>query len=75
MTPRSSRLLIAEMVVPAIGAGITAGWFDMTMMTLSGTERTEDQWRELLEAAGFELTKVWTAPGVDAAIVEGRLRS
>ena len=47
----------------------------MTMMTLSGTERTEKQWLELLEAAGFELKKVWTAPGVDAAVVEGSFKS
>jgi len=75
MTPGRSRLLIAEMVIPATGADTTAGWFDMTMMTLSGTERTEKQWRELLESTGFDLTKVWAGPGVDAAIVEGRLRS
>lgn len=75
MSPGRSRLLIAEMVIPATGADITAGWFDMTMMTLSGTERTEQQWRELLQATGFELTEIWTGPGVDAAIVEGRLKS
>lgn len=75
MTPGRSRLLIAEMVVPAAEADITAGWFDLTMMTLSGTERTEQQWRELLNSTGFELTKIWTGSGVDAAIVEGRLRS
>lgn len=75
MTPGRSRLLIAEMVVPATGADITAGWFDMTMMTLSGTERTEQQWRELLESTGFELKNVWTARGVDAAVVEAWLKS
>ncbi len=75
MTPGRSRLLIAEMVIPATEADITAGWFDLTMMTLSGTERTERQWRELLESTGFGLTKVWTGSGMDAAIVEGRLRS
>ena len=75
MIPGRSRLLIAEIVIPATGADSTASFLDMTMMMFCGTERTEHQWRQLLESTGFELTKVWARPGVDAAVVEGRLKS
>lgn len=68
------RVLIAETVIAAPGAPDIAKLFDMEMMLfLSGKERTEDEYRELLEATGFELTGV-TATNSIISIVEGRYR-
>lgn len=44
MDPAKSRLLIAEMYLPDQGANIEAAWFNMTMMTPSGRERTKSDW-------------------------------
>jgi hypothetical protein len=44
MDPAKSRLLIAEMYLLDQGADIEAAWFDMTMMTPSGRERTKSDW-------------------------------
>lgn len=74
MTPGKSRLLIAEIVLPAIGADLEAGWMDLTMMTLTGMERTEKQWAFLLDASGFKLDKVHTAPGTNYGVVEASLK-
>ena len=43
---------------------------DMAMLTnFSGCERTERQWRALLEAAGFKIVKIWTYdPGTESLI-------
>lgn len=74
MTPGKSRLLIAEIVLPAVGADLEAGWMDLTMMTLTGTERTEKQWATLLDASGFNLDRVHTAPGTNYGVVEASLK-
>ncbi|MGB2874504.1 MAG: methyltransferase [Gaiellaceae bacterium] len=53
--PAESRLLIVETVVPPGNEPGGAKWLDLLMLTLfGGKERTEAQWRELLEAGGFE---------------------
>jgi hypothetical protein len=57
------RLLIAEKV---IGPGNEPGFvklLDLNMLAIGGKERTEDQYRELLLAAGFELRTIHVTPG------------
>lgn len=52
----SSVLLIDEMTLPEAGVNANAAFIDMTMLTaLAGMERTEGQWRELLEDVGLVL--------------------
>jgi SAM-dependent methyltransferase len=53
--PAGSRLLIVDAVVPPGNEPGGAKWLDLLMLTIAGgKERTEAQWRELLEAGGFE---------------------
>ncbi|KAF4773873.1 O-methyltransferase [Colletotrichum scovillei] len=70
MTPGYSKLLINENVIPSIGADWQATALDMMMMTLfSSRERTEEQWRKLLEPAGLKIVKIWSAgEGVESLI-------
>lgn len=57
MVPESS-LLIDEAVSPEAGADYLASAIDLTMPEAFGAvERTESQWRRLLEEVGFELVK------------------
>ena len=74
MTPGGSRLLIAETVLPSMGADPEAGWMDLTMMTLTGTERTEKQFASLLDASGLKLDKAHTFPGTNHGVVEASLK-
>lgn len=76
MKPGYSRLLLHEMIIPEQGASAFHAMLDMTMMAFnSGMERTERQWRELLDSAGFEVLKVWPPLEEDAdGIVEAVLK-
>jgi SAM-dependent methyltransferase len=54
-----ARLLVAERVVPADNAPSEAKLFDINMLVvLGGRERTEAEYRELLERSGFALSRV-----------------
>lgn len=54
-----SRLLIVERVLPACGMRHPAKRLDISMLVLTGgQERTEQQYRELLAEAGFQLARV-----------------
>ena len=57
MSPRS-RLLIADAVVPDIGAPLFNALMDIGLITIGGGERTESEWRELLESAGLKLVSI-----------------
>ncbi|KAI1770223.1 putative O-methyltransferase [Hypoxylon cercidicola] len=76
MKPGYSRLLIHEMIIPEQGASTFHAMLDMSMMAFnSGMERTERQWRELLESASFEVLKVWPPLEEDAdGIIEAVLK-
>ena len=55
----NSRLLIIEAVLPTGNTPHPGKMRDMTMLAISGgQERTEPEYRELLEKAGFRLTQV-----------------
>ncbi|KAL4955512.1 S-adenosyl-L-methionine-dependent methyltransferase [Aspergillus filifer] len=55
-----SVLLLNETLVAEEGVSLYDAWMDMTMLALmSSLNRTETQWKTLLEKAGFELVKVW----------------
>jgi hypothetical protein len=64
MKPGYSKLLIFECVIPRTGAYWEATAGDLLMMyQLSALERTEDNWRQLLEKSGLPLkiTKFWAS--------------
>jgi hypothetical protein len=76
MTPGYSKLLIHEMVVPETGATMTHAMLDIAMMCFGGgKERTAQQWRQLLEAAGLEVIEIWPGPeGTAAGLVEAMVK-
>ena len=54
-----ARLIVMERVIPAAGTPSEAKLFDINMLvTVGGLERTEDEHRKLLQASGFELTRL-----------------
>jgi hypothetical protein len=56
---QGGKLLIVEGVVPAGNEPSVSKFFDLAMMVLpGGMERTEDEYRQLFEAAGFQLTRI-----------------
>ncbi|KAL8952535.1 MAG: hypothetical protein Q9222_001565 [Ikaeria aurantiellina] len=74
MAPGYSKMLINELVVPRRGASSFATNQDMNVMSvLSGVERTEQQWQELLPAVGLKILKIWTPEGATESIIEAML--
>ncbi|KAK0651022.1 O-methyl transferase B [Cercophora newfieldiana] len=59
MSPESI-LLLDEMILPETGVHAESAVLDMTMMTaFASAERTEAQWRVLVEGAGLRLVKTY----------------
>jgi len=54
------KLLIFEFVLPDIGAPQYPALLDIHMMALfSGMQRTETQWRALLDSVNLQIVKFW----------------
>ena len=71
MTKGYSKILINEFVVPSRGASAFMTHIDINMMSiLAAMERTEKQWRELVESAGLKITKIWPTAEDSEAIIE-----
>lgn len=61
--PPDGRLLIVEHLLPDGGGFSVAKLLDLEMLVMGGgKERTEAQYRDLLQAAGFELARVIETP-------------
>lgn len=76
MTKGYSKLYLNEYVLPDVGCSLRDASTDMQMMlNFAGMERTQRQWRELLQRAGFQSVKFWFSPdsGSALAIVEASL--
>jgi hypothetical protein len=70
--PNNGRLLIIEAVVPSGNEPSLAKDFDMVMLTFpGGIERTEEEYRFLLERAGFQLHSITPTASV-VSVVEGK---
>jgi len=72
MEPGKSRLVVSEIVIPSTKADVETAWMDITMMVLTGRERTEKEWRNLLDLSGLKLKKVH-GPGTTYAALEAEL--
>ncbi|KAI8648885.1 Methyltransf-2 domain-containing protein [Fusarium sp. Ph1] len=70
-----SRLLINENVVPSKGAHWETTSLDIVMMThVSSMERTENDWRELIEGmAGLKIVKIWHGGNGVESLIECEL--
>ncbi|MCJ1438232.1 hypothetical protein MMC27_007619 [Xylographa pallens] len=65
-----SKLLMFEWILPEKDVPLFPALLDINLMALlSGMERTEAQWRMLLDSAGFEIVKFWkTTPDTEGMI-------
>ena len=68
-----ARLLICERIVPPGNEPSSAKLIDLHMMMTNhgGKERTEQEYRELLAVAGFELQRV-VPTGTPWSVIEAR---
>ena len=69
-----SRILITDTVVPELGAPRHIALQDINMMSFAGMERTQSQWKELLEGVGLQVRKFWTYEGNLQNVIEARLK-
>jgi len=73
-----SILLINETLLPRSKVSLFCASLDLMMMAnFSAEERTEMQWRALLEQAGLDLVKIWTPDDMgprSAALIEAVLK-
>lgn len=58
MTPGISRLLVSEIVMPRGRVDLQTAWSDVNMLTFGGIERSEKQWRDLLDNAGLKVVQM-----------------
>jgi len=64
-----SKLLINDFVLPETNVPLHPALLDIMMMSLcAGIERSEKQWRELIDSAGLKIVKFWRTEGVEAVI-------
>ncbi|KAI4594720.1 hypothetical protein KJ359_007523 [Pestalotiopsis sp. 9143b] len=74
---KDSTILINDYVLPEEKVGIRAVYMDIAMLVLlGGIERTESQWKSLVESAGLEIVKIWYADETNEgseAVIEIRL--
>ncbi|GKZ78280.1 hypothetical protein AnigIFM56816_001836 [Aspergillus niger] len=70
MDPEYSRIIIVDFVLPDTNAPLLQSLLDIQMMSIgSGVERSERQWRELLDEVGLEITGIWNNnPGMESVI-------
>jgi ubiquinone/menaquinone biosynthesis C-methylase UbiE len=70
--PDHGKLLVVDVVMPEIKASSAAAFFDLVMLvdTPGGRERTEAEYYQLFEKAGFTLTRV-IPTGTPRSILEG----
>ncbi|KAF7718575.1 Demethylsterigmatocystin 6-O-methyltransferase [Penicillium ucsense] len=70
MIPGESRILIVDCVLPDIDTPLLQASLDIQMMSIgAGIERSEGQWRRLLQTVGLEITGIWNhSPGMESVI-------
>lgn len=70
MAQNYSKLIIVDFVLPDVNVPLFQASLDIQMMSIgAGVERSENQWRELLSSAGFEIVNIWrNNPGMEAVI-------
>ncbi|KAF6226401.1 hypothetical protein HO133_009267 [Letharia lupina] len=69
-----SKLLINEVVIPNKGAPAVSTGLDLLLMAVSSSgHRTEKNWQELLDWAGFRLVKVWAFEAGMEGLIEAEV--
>src|SRR5579859_3052899 len=76
VVPPAGALLVIEFVLPDVVSGpapelVTRFMSDLNMLAVtSGRERSDHEWRQLLETAGFTLARNIPVPELDVSILE-----
>jgi ubiquinone/menaquinone biosynthesis C-methylase UbiE len=52
------RILLVETVIPSLNEPCFGKWLDLMMLLVGGRERTEEQYRRLLSAAGLRVSRI-----------------
>ncbi|KAF9767930.1 hypothetical protein IL306_014839 [Fusarium sp. DS 682] len=74
MEPGYSKLLVHESLVSSVKPLARVTTSDITMMACLGAkERTEDEWRCLIEGAGLKILKIWRPLQSVESIIEAEL--
>ncbi|KAF4456477.1 sterigmatocystin 8-o-methyltransferase [Fusarium albosuccineum] len=74
MEPGYSKLLIHESLVSSVKPLARVTTSDLTMMACLGAkERTEAEWRELVESVGLRVLKIWRPPQSVESIIEAEV--
>jgi hypothetical protein len=74
MEPGYSKLLIHESLVSSVKPLARVTTSDITMMACLGAkERTEAEWRALVESAGLKVLNIWRPPHSVESIIEAEL--
>ncbi|KAL4893287.1 putative O-methyltransferase [Aspergillus ambiguus] len=74
LKPGYSRVLLNEIVVDEEAPALPATIMDMMMLShLAAKERTEGDWRAVLEDAGLNIVNVYKYPGVAESVIEAEL--
>ncbi|KAJ5935065.1 hypothetical protein N7466_004612 [Penicillium verhagenii] len=70
MVPGYSRILIVDFVLSDTDTPLMQASLDIQMMSIgAGVERSETQWRDLLQKAGLKITGIWNeSPGMESVI-------
>lgn len=69
-----SKILLNEIVVEEQAASLAAASMDQLMLVLGAMrERTEVQWKDLLQKAGLRVVKIWSYPGVAESLIEAEV--
>ena len=68
----SGRLLVIEIVIPPGNEPCIAKFMDINMLVVSpgGRERTQAEYEQLFQAAGFKLTRI-VPTASDVSVIEG----
>lgn len=71
MRPGYSKLLLFEWILPDVGTPLYPALLDINMLAvLSGMERTETQWKELLDSVGLEIVRFWRVDTETEGLIE-----
>jgi hypothetical protein len=74
LKPGYSRVLLNEIVLSEEKPTIAATSMDMMMLAhLAVRERTEAEWRVIIEKAGLKFLKIYNYPGVAESVIEAEL--
>lgn len=74
MKPGYSKLLIHENVIPDTGAHWQSTALDLIMMSMvSSKERKETEWRQVIQAAGLQIAKIWKPSSGAESLIECEL--